>query len=237
VEEVIDLETDLDYTTVFGLWREAFGHRLEIRPYASELLCRGDAVDDFWHAVGLGSPPERRNWSSEENRRPGAIGTEMLRALRALLADHRLDGLLDLGETFSRAEWRVRTELLEDRPFARLTHELVARIPERYSASNEKFGREYLGGRHASLFSVPTPLEDPPAPWSPSTASERELTMFAGVVEETLNRVGAGCVDEARGEVGVEGLEEVCGGVDAGLGPPSAAWHAWWRHDGATRFY
>jgi hypothetical protein len=139
----------------------------------------------------------------------------MLRALRTLLADHHLDGLLDIGETFSRAEWRVRTELPEDRPFARLTPELVARIAERYSASNEEFVREYLGGRHRSLFSVPTALEEPPPAWSLGTASERELKIFAGVVEEALNRVGAGFVDEARAEVAGEAVEETLSEVGA----------------------
>jgi hypothetical protein len=70
VEESMDQETRFDYMTVFEPWREASGRRLEVRPYASELMFKGNAVEDFWHTVGLGSPPRTRNGSRQANRRP-----------------------------------------------------------------------------------------------------------------------------------------------------------------------
>jgi hypothetical protein len=70
VEESLELKTRFDYMRVFEPWREAFGRRLQVRPYASELMYQGDVVADFWHTVGLGPPPQTQDGSRESNRRP-----------------------------------------------------------------------------------------------------------------------------------------------------------------------
>lgn len=193
-----DLERSLaerrfDYLSVFASWREAFGERLEVRPHSAGLLTGANAVDDFWQAAGLGSPPAARDRFA--NRRTGARTTEMLRALRALLADHRIDSLLPVQPVLRRARERIEAELADDLPFAPLTPELAARVAERFAASNEAFVRDYFGGRHASLFSPPTELE--PSTWSLSEATDAELRLFAEIVEDALSQVHGGAPERA----------------------------------------
>lgn len=184
-----------DYSSVFDPWREALGERLELRPHAPELLMGGDAVTDFWHAAGLGPPPVSRD--GFPNRRTGARTTEMLRALRALLADHRLDELLPATKVVRRARERIEAELPGDRPFAPFTPDLVSRVVERFAASNEALVRDYFGGRHASLFSPPTELER--STWSLTEATDQELRVFAGVVGDALRPVRGAARGSAAG--------------------------------------
>ena len=175
-----------DYLKVFAPWREAFQEQLEVRPFATDMLVGNDVVNDFWHAVGLGPPPESRG---RPNLRTGARSTEMIRALRALLAEHHLDTLAPVGDIVRRARWRTEAEFPDDPRFSALTPEDVNRIAERFSASNEQFIHDYLGGQHRSLFAPPDAPEQPPSTWSLSGASERELRVFAQVVEDALRQV------------------------------------------------
>ncbi len=175
-----------DYLKVFAPWREAFQEQLEVRPFATDLLVGHDVVNDFWHAVGLGPPPETRG---HPNYRSGVRSTEMIRALRALFADNRLDTLVPVADILRQARRRIEAELTDDPRFSVLTPEHVNRIAERFSASNHQFIHDYLGGRHRSLFATPDAPEQPPSTWSLSEASERELRVFAQVVEEALRQV------------------------------------------------
>ena len=184
-----------DYLETFRPWRQAFGDRLELRPYGPDYLLGRDAVTDFWSSVGLGVPPE---FPDDANPRPGARTTEMLRLLRAFLADHRLDMLLPqpaephplphqraVQEALRRARRRIEAEFADDRPFSPLTQEMVVRLADHFAPSNEQLVQTYLGGRHASLFSPPTEPREP-STWSLSDASEDERRFFAHLVAETL---------------------------------------------------
>lgn len=186
-----------DYLETFSPWRQAFGDRLELRPYGADLLLGGDAVTDFWKSVGIGAPthPPRH-----ANPRPGARTTEMLRLLRAFLADHHLDGLVQPAEPDPRAQQRAIQEMLrrarrrieaafaDDRSFSPLTQEMVMRIAAHFAASNEQFVQTYFGGRHESLFSPPNEPREP-STWSLSDASEDERRFFAQLVGETLTEL------------------------------------------------
>jgi hypothetical protein len=174
-----------DYPTVFAPWRRVFGNALEIRPYAPELLVGRDVVEDFWHAVGLGSPPA--SLDRHRNPRTGAKATEMLRVLRSLLADYRLDGLVHVRQVMRRAQRRIEAEFPDDEPFRALTPDLVARIAESFRASNATFVRDYLGGLHTSLFEPPADVPSAAATWSLERASSEELQFFGELVVEALS--------------------------------------------------
>jgi len=178
-------DSKYDYPTVFGAWRRTFGDALEIRPYAPELLVGRDVVEDFWHAVGLGSPPA--SLDRHRNPRTGAKATEMLRVLRSLLADYRLDGLVPVRQVMRRAQRRVEAEFPDDEPFRALTPELVARIAESFRASNATFVRDYLGGQHTSLFEPPADFPSAVATWSLERASSEELEFLGELVVEALS--------------------------------------------------
>lgn len=184
-----------DYVETFRPWRQAFGDRLELRPYGADLLLGGDAVTDFWNSVGLGAPPEPPDHA---NPRPGARTTEMLRLLRAFLADHHLDVLVPppaephprpqqraVQEMLRRARRRIESAFTDDRPFSPLTQEMVVRLAAHFAASNERLVQTYLAGRHESLFSPPNEPREP-STWSLSDASEDERRFFAQLVGETL---------------------------------------------------
>ncbi len=174
-----------DYSAVFAGWREAFGAQLDIRPYGAAHFVGGDAVEDFWQAAGLGPAPERPGGAV--NPRTGATTTEMLRALRGLLADYGFDGLVPVKEALRGARRRIEAELLDDPPFRALTPDLVARIADGFASSNELFVRDYLGGRHASLFEPPAYVAPATARWSPGEASPQELRLFAKVVTDAVS--------------------------------------------------
>ena len=186
LEGALEGESDFDYIRRFAPWREEFAERLEIRLYAAPSLSGRDAVDDFWHAVGLGPPPTHR--PHHENRiRSGARTTEMLRRLRAFLAEHHLDGLVRVRETLLGAYRRIQAEPIEDLPFSPLTSEDVTRIAKRFAPTNEEFVREYLRGVRGNPLS--SPKRDEPSTWSLSEASERERRLFAKLVEEALRQM------------------------------------------------
>ncbi len=113
----------------------------------------------------------------------------MIRALRALLAEHHLDTLVPVVDILRQARSRIEAELPDDPRFSVLTREHVDRIAERFSASNDQFIHDYLGGQHRSLFATPNAPEQPQSTWSLSEASERELRVFAQVVEEALHQI------------------------------------------------
>jgi hypothetical protein len=48
-----------DYLETFSPWRQAFGDRLELRPYGADLLLGGDAVTDFWKSASGRRPTPR----------------------------------------------------------------------------------------------------------------------------------------------------------------------------------
>lgn len=188
----------LDYLEKFRPWRQAFGDQLEVRPYGPDLLLGGDAVADFWDAVGLEPPAQPRR---HENPRTGARTTEMLRLLRAFLADHQLDALLPppakphlrpqpraVMAALGRGRRRIEAALPDDRPFSPLTPEMVADLAARFGASNERFVRTHLGGRHESAFSPPKEFKEA-STWSLSAASEDERLFFAQLVRETLAKL------------------------------------------------
>jgi len=187
-----------DYCQRFDAWREAFGDRLEIRLYAPELLRGGDVVSDFWRAVGLGSPPEADNEYS--NRRLGAVTTEMLRALHEFLSEHQLDEVVPVGLILGRARRLLNVQFPDDPPFSPLTPALVARIAERFAASNDAFVREYLGVRETSFFTPAEGLEIEPTTWSLSEASERERVVFEEIVRHAVRQARAGARPVASGE-------------------------------------
>lgn len=200
-----------DYLELFRPWREAFGDRLELRPFGADLLIGGDAVADFWSSVGLGAPPEPPDHA---NPRPGARTTEMLRLLRAFLADHHLDVLLPqptepnsrpqqraVQETLRRARRRIEAAFAEDRPFSPLTHEMVIRLAAHFAPSNERLVQDYLAGRHESLFSPPNEPKVP-STWSLSDASEDERRFFAQLVGETMAELRPDGLRRVRGRLG-----------------------------------
>ena len=197
-----------DYLETFEPWRQAFGESLELRPYGADLLLGADAVTDFWNAVGLGAPTEAPR---QENARPGARTTEMLRLLRAFLADHRLDALIPVAadphprpqqravqELLRRARGRIEAAFPDDRPYSPLTQEMVARIAARYSDSNERLVQTYFAGRHEGLFSPPSEPRVP-STWTMSEASTEELSFFAQLVGETLAELGSRSAGTADG--------------------------------------
>jgi hypothetical protein len=188
-----------DYLETFEPWRQAFGESLELRPYGAELLLGGDAVTDFWKSVGFGSPTGP---SRHENPRPGARTTEMLRLLRAFLADHHLDGLVPrsaepdprpqqraVQELLRRARRRIEAAFPDDRPFSPLTQQMVVRIAANFADSNERLVQTYFGARHQALFSPPNEPREP-STWSLSDASKEERRFFAQLVRETLAELG-----------------------------------------------
>jgi len=186
LEGALEGESSFDFLRRFAPWREEFAERLETRLYTAPSLTGGDAVDDFWHAVGLGTPPVHR--PHHENRiRSGARTIEMLRRLRAFLAEHHLDGLVRVRETLLGAYRRIQAEPIEDLPFSPLTSEDVTRITKRFAPSNEEFVRDYLPGVHGNPLS--SPKRDEPSSWSLSEASERERRLFAKLVEEALRQM------------------------------------------------
>lgn len=186
LEGQLEGESGYDYLQRFAPWREEFAERLGIRLYTVPSLSGRDAVDDFWHAVGLGRPPANR--PHHENRiRSGARTTEMLRSLRAFLAEHHLDGLVRVRETLLGAYRRIQAEPIEDLPFSSLTSEDVTRIAKRFAPSNEEFVRDYLRGVRGNPLSPPKRAE--PSTWSLSEASERERRLFAKLVEEALRQM------------------------------------------------
>jgi hypothetical protein len=197
VLETMMVDRRFDYLETFSSWRQAFGDRLELRPYGADVLVGGDAVTDFWSSVGLGTPTEPPRHA---NPRSGARTTEMLRLLRAFLADHHLDGLVQPAEPDPRAQQRAIQEMLrrarrrieaafaDDRSFSPLTQEMVMRIAAHFAASNEQFVQTYFGGRHESLFSPPNEPREP-STWSLSDASEDERRFFAQLVGETLTEL------------------------------------------------
>lgn len=110
----------------------------------------------------------------------------MLRELRTLLADEKLDESLSPREVLGHARRRIEAELPGDRPFARMTPELIRRIAERFAASNREFVRECLGGRDAGLFTPPETPRVQPVEWSLLDADECERRVFTRVVEDSL---------------------------------------------------
>ena len=186
LERALEDDSAFDYLRRFGPWWREFGERLEIRLYTVPSLGGRDAVDDFWHAAGLGPPPAHRP-HHQDRVRPGARATEMLRALRALLAEHHLDGLVRVRETMLGAHRRIQAEPTEDLPFSPLTPEDVSRITKRLASSNEEFVRDYLRGVRGNPLS--SPKRDEPSTWSLSEASERERRLFAKLVEEALRQM------------------------------------------------
>ena len=216
VLETMMVDRRFDYLETFSSWRQAFGDRLELRPYGADVLVGGDAVTDFWSSVGLGTPTEPPRHA---NPRSGARTTEMLRLLRAFLADHHLDMLVPqpaepsprrqqeaVQETLRRARRRIEAAFDDDRPFSPLTQEMLVRLAAHFAASNERLVETYLAGRHASLFSPPSePREH--STWSLSDASEEERRFFAQLIGETLlelrpDRRGARGLRRARGRLG-----------------------------------
>ena len=172
-----------DYLETFEPWRQAFGESLELRPYGADMLLGGDAVTDFWDSAGFGAPPEP---PQQDNVRPGARTTEMLRLLRAFFAHHRLDTLLPqpageptrpreraVQEMLRGARRRIEAAFADDRPFSPLTQEMVVSIAGHFAASNERLVQTYFAGRHESLFSPPSEPREP-STWSLSHASEDE---------------------------------------------------------------
>jgi hypothetical protein len=109
----------------------------------------------------------------------------MLRAMRAVLAEPRLDELPPVKEVMRRSRRRIEAELPDDRPFAPLTGELAARVADQFAASNATFVDEYFGGRSTGLFTPPSDLR--PSLWLFEGASERELRCFSSLLEHALS--------------------------------------------------
>lgn len=173
------------YPSVFEPWRRMFGEGLEVRPCSAELLIGHDAVEDFWHTAGLGSLPAPRG--GHLNSRADAKTTEMLRALRSVLADHGVDEQASVRQAMRRAHLRIEARLPREEPFRAVTPDLLARIADSFRASNATFVRDFLGGEYASLFEPPANLSPVGATWSLEGASSEERQLYEEIVAEALS--------------------------------------------------
>ncbi len=173
-----------DYEGRFRPWREAFGDRLAIRRYEPWALLAGDAVTDFWRTAELPGSPGRT--LPRLNARPGVRTIELLRSIRAFLAERRLDQVAPLLPLFLRNQARFEQRLADDVPFRALTPELARRIDEHFRASNRAFAIEFLG--EDNLFAPAGELR-PATPWSLEEASPAERQLYARVLGETIRRI------------------------------------------------
>ena len=131
----------LDYSTVFGPWRNRFGDGLQVHPLEPGRMPAGLAA----HFLGLIGAPGLTSEAVGTPRRNRRIGAKLLEVLR--LASAALDErLIDIPRKRSMLRpllRRIPPLLAGDLPFAGLSPAQVREVTARFAASNARFAREY----------------------------------------------------------------------------------------------
>jgi hypothetical protein len=177
--------TRFDYYQMFDYWRQVFGDRLTIRPFAKSAFIGQDVIDDFWNTVEcLPEPPELR--ARLRNPRAGQRTTEMLRVLRQLLAETGLDEIGAVRPIFEQANRALAERLPSDTPFHRLTQEMVDRIADHFAQHNKDFVRDFMNGDDGGLFTPPAAIA-PPRIWTLAEATDDERRLFATLLRDAVD--------------------------------------------------
>lgn len=174
----------LDYVTTFDQWERNFGERLDIRPYARELLVDGDTVRDFLAALHL----EHLDVAAprQVNRRPGVHAVAGLRLLYERLEGGSLE-TAQRGAFFRQAGEELEARFPGDHRFRGLTFERAQELERWFRPKNERFVAAHPD--LAGLFSLPNRRDFPgPCTWTFRDGSPTEQREVLDVVDEIVAR-------------------------------------------------
>lgn len=182
--EHVDMSLDhwrFDYEAVFSLWRERFGHRLQVRPYGPEI------VERFWAAVPALSDVSRPAGEPRRNVRAGRLLVGMMRSLRGILEVRQVP-LPEIQKVMAEGLNFLKAVLPEDEPYRGLSRALVERIREGFWESNSRFTKEFMEPDVGNFLLEPTGSYEP-NDWTYDEATSEERNLFDSLIREVTTRV------------------------------------------------